>query len=72
MDLIVLVLFFGVLASLFVALWFLLRSRGSSKGLANALTVRIGLSVLLFVLLMVAWYAGLIEPHGLPPVPPRP
>jgi len=72
LDLIVIVLFLAVLASLAVALGFLLRSDGSSRGLANALTVRIGLSVLLFLLLMAAWYTGLMEPHGLPPVPPSP
>lgn len=70
MDLILIVMFVAVLASLAVALVFLLRSRGGSAGLVNALTVRIGLSVLLFVLLMAAWYAGLIEPHGIP-VPTR-
>ena len=31
----------------------------------TALTIRIGLSVALFLLLMIAWYAGLISPHGL-------
>jgi hypothetical protein len=64
-------MFVAVLASLAIALGFLLRSRGGSSGMVNALTVRIGLSVLLFVLLMVAWYAGLIEPNGTPVPPPR-
>lgn len=64
------VLYFAVLAALAVALWFLLRSRGSSRGLANALTVRVGLSVLLFLLLMAAWYTGVLEPHGVSPMPP--
>lgn len=72
MKLIVIGLFVAVLAALGVGLVFLLRSDGSSAGLANALTVRVGLSVLLFVLLMVAWYAGLIEPHGILPTPPPP
>ena len=36
--------------------------------MVNALTVRIALSVLLFVLLLVAWWSGLIEPHGARPV----
>ena len=70
MDFIVIVLFAAVLVSLAVALGFLLRSDGSSRGLVNALTVRIALSVLLFVLLMAAWFAGLIEPHGIPMPPP--
>ena len=33
--------------------------------MVRALTVRIALSVLLFMLLFVAWRAGLIEPHGI-------
>jgi hypothetical protein len=32
--------------------------------MARALTLRVGLSVALFLLLMLAWRAGLIEPHG--------
>jgi hypothetical protein len=28
--------------------------------------------VVLFLLLMLAWYAGLIEPHGIPPAADRP
>jgi hypothetical protein len=31
----------------------------------RSLTLRIGLSVALFVLLMLAWRFGLIHPHGL-------
>jgi hypothetical protein len=59
----------GVIASLGSALYHL--SRGSRGGdehsakLARALTVRIALSLLLFALLMVAWYFGLIAPHAL-------
>jgi hypothetical protein len=32
--------------------------------MARALTVRIGLSVALFALLMIAWYFGAITPHS--------
>jgi hypothetical protein len=39
--------------------------RGRSDSLLRALTLRVGLSVLFFVLLMLAWWAGWIEPHGL-------
>ncbi|HUJ52950.1 MAG TPA: twin transmembrane helix small protein [Steroidobacteraceae bacterium] len=59
----------GVIASLGSALYHL--SRGSAGGeehsakLARALTVRIALSLLLFALLMLAWYFGLISPHTL-------
>ena len=33
-------------------------------GISMALTVRVGLSVGLFLLLFVAWSMGLIQPHG--------
>jgi hypothetical protein len=35
-----------------------------SAQMARALTVRIGLSIALFVLLMVGWYFGRLSPHG--------
>lgn len=67
MYLIVLILFVAILASLGSALGFLLKSKGDSKRMLQALTLRISLSVLLFVLLLVAWRVGLISPHGLMP-----
>jgi hypothetical protein len=33
--------------------------------MARALTIRISLSLALFALLIIAWYMGLISPHGL-------
>jgi hypothetical protein len=33
--------------------------------MARALTIRVGLSLALFILLIVAWANGLISPHGL-------
>ena len=58
----------GIVASLGKAL-FHMSSGGSdhaahSAMMARALTVRIGLSVALFVLLMIAWYFGAISPHS--------
>jgi hypothetical protein len=55
--------FFAMLASLAFAVYAL--RRGRSLTLLRALTVRVGLSVLFFVLLMLAWWAGIIKPHGL-------
>jgi hypothetical protein len=34
--------------------------------MAQALTFRIGLSVALFIVLFIAWYAGALTPHGGP------
>jgi len=62
--LIVLVLI-AILISLGSGFFFLLYKGGpSKKAMVNSLTVRIGLSVALFVLLFVAWYLGLLQPHA--------
>ena len=53
----------AIVASLGSGLFFMLKDKGESKRMVNSLTGRISLSVVLFVLLFVAWYAGLIEPH---------
>ncbi len=62
---IIILIFIGILASLGSALAHLVRGRGSSERTAKALTVRIGMSVGLFVLLFLLWWAGLIRPHGI-------
>ena len=49
-----------ILASLASALVFLVRGRDDPKRMAKALTVRIALSVGLFVILMAGYYFGLI------------
>ncbi|HEV7441216.1 MAG TPA: twin transmembrane helix small protein [Steroidobacteraceae bacterium] len=55
----------AIVASLGSALFNLTRKTGDSRKLVRDLTIRIGLSVALFVLLMLAWHFGLIAPHGL-------
>ena len=67
MDLIrvaVIVVLVAIVASLGVALYHLATDRGESRKLVQSLTVRIALSVVLFLLLMLAWRLGLIHPHG--------
>lgn len=70
MKYVVALVFVGILASLGVALFFMLKDgregRARSGGMARALTVRIGLSVLLFLCLLLAWKLGYIQPGGLP------
>jgi len=63
--------FVVIIASLASALWHLVRGAGDSRRMVRALTWRIGLSIALFVFLMIAWYTGLIEPHGVDPMGPR-
>jgi hypothetical protein len=55
----------AVIASLGYGLVHLVRDKGGSKRMVNALTLRVILSVALFLLLLLAWSQGLIKPHGL-------
>jgi uncharacterized membrane protein len=63
--LLIVCLLVGIVASLGVALYQLSHGKGDSRRMLRALSVRIALSLLLFALLMLAWWAGLITPRGL-------
>ena len=54
-----------ILASLGSGLVFMIRDRGQGRRTARALTVRVVLSAVLFLLLMLAYATGLLAPHGL-------
>ena len=60
----------AIVISLGSGLFFLLTDKGDSKRMVNSLTVRISLSVLLFILLFIAWSMGLIQPHDVVPQQP--
>ena len=64
---IVIIIFLGILASLGSGLLFMLRDKSQSDRAVRSLTIRISISVGLFVLLFVLWYLGLISPHGVRP-----
>lgn len=57
----------AVLASLGVALFRLQRERGRTTGTVKALTVRIVLSIMLFLLLVLGFLTGIVVPHGVVP-----
>jgi hypothetical protein len=62
---IIIVLFlFTIIGSLFSGLFFLVKDKGSSERTVRMLTIRISLSVALFVLLMAGYATGLLQPHG--------
>jgi hypothetical protein len=61
----IIVLLVLIVGSLFSALTFLYKDQGQGERTARALTVRISLSLLLFVLLMLGFYFGLIPERGL-------
>jgi low temperature requirement protein LtrA len=62
---IIIIAFIVVIASLGSALFHLVNKKETSKKTVNALTFRISLSILLFVILFFAIATGLIKPHGI-------
>jgi hypothetical protein len=64
-KILIVVVLLAIILSLFTGLFHLVKQEGESRRMVNALTVRIALSVALFILLFIAWYAGLITPHHL-------
>ena len=53
-----------IVGSLFSALFYLIKDKGQGERTAKALTLRISLSIGLFILLMAGYYSGLIgQPH---------
>ncbi|MGH8752326.1 MAG: twin transmembrane helix small protein [Burkholderiales bacterium] len=54
-----------ILFSLGSALYYLIKDKGQSDRTVKALTVRITFSIVLFLILMLGFYFGLISPQGL-------
>ena len=64
-KLFVLIILIAILTSLGSALFYLVKDQRTSKRTVKALTFRIGLSLALFIMLLVAYATGIIQPHGL-------
>ena len=65
---VIIVLFlFAIIGSLFSGLFFLMKDKGTSERTVRALTVRVSLSVLLFILLMIGFATGVLQPQGIHP-----
>ncbi len=62
---IIILLLFFIFFSLGSALYFLIHDKSGSTRIVKALTWRIGLSLLLFALLLVAFFLGWITPHAM-------
>lgn len=63
-TLLIIVFLILIIWNLGAGLYYLLVDKGQSKRTVNALTRRIGLSVLLILLVILAIYMGWIKPHG--------
>lgn len=80
MQLLIALAFIAIIASLAAGLFFMMRGGSTdstastpaqtdaqrNKGMARALAVRVGVSVVLFICVLLAWKLGYIQPHGLP------
>jgi cytochrome bd-type quinol oxidase subunit 2 len=64
---VIIILFTCIFISLAGGLFFLAKDKGQSRRTIYSLTTRVVLSVSLFVLLLVGYAAGLIQPHGIMP-----
>ena len=68
MKFVILIAFIGILGALAAAGFFMLR-KGSNKkspNMARALAIRVAVSVSLFLLILLSWKMGWIQPTGLP------
>ncbi len=65
MKIVVAVAFILILASLSSALVFLMRDKGKSNRTVKALAFRVGFSIALFLLILVAYNQGWIQPTGI-------
>ena len=65
MKIVVAVAFVLIIGSLASALFFLMRDRGRSNRTVQALAMRVGLSITLFLLVLFSYKMGWIQPTGL-------
>lgn len=73
MTYIVIIGFIAILASLGFAMIFMLKggekdkqdSKSKANNMAKALAFRVGLSILLFICILLAWKFGYIQPTGI-------
>ena len=61
MRIVILVFVVLILASLGSALVYLIKDKGSSNRTVKALTIRVGLSIALFLFLMAGYYFGFLQ-----------
>ena len=72
MTLFIALAFLGILVSLATALFFMVRNKPENEDtpkaspMAKALAFRIGISVVLFISILVSWKMGWIQPSGIP------
>lgn len=72
MSYLALLAFVAIIGSLGAALYFMLRGGGEAdtenkpNPMVRALAVRVGLSILLFLCILIGWKLGYLHPTGIP------
>ena len=64
MNYLILLFFIFIVYSLGSALYYMMKDQGGSKRMVKALTMRIGISILLFVFIIFSFWMGWIKPAG--------
>ncbi len=64
MNYIILIFFIFIIYSLASALYYMMKDGGDSKRMVKALTLRIGISILLFLFILFSFWMGWIKPAG--------
>lgn len=67
-KLLVLLLLGFTLISLFSALFYMVKDKGQTKRTVNALSVRIGLSIVIIIIIMIAGATGVIDINSNPAI----
>lgn len=70
-KIIVVLLLFAVIISLTSGMFFLVSDKGDTDRTVKSLTIRVALSVSLFLMLIIGYFTGLIQPHGISPEAPE-
>jgi len=64
MNYIILIFFIFIIYSLGSALYYMMYDGGKSKRMVKALTLRVGLSIALFLVILFSFWMGWIKPTG--------
>uniref|UniRef100_E6PTN5 Twin transmembrane helix small protein n=1 Tax=mine drainage metagenome TaxID=410659 RepID=E6PTN5_9ZZZZ len=66
LQIVIVIAFILILASLFSGLYFVMKDKGKTNRAVNALTFRIGFSILLFLFIIISYKMGWIHPADFP------
>ncbi|MEE9327728.1 MAG: twin transmembrane helix small protein [Cocleimonas sp.] len=64
MNYIILIFFIFIIYSLASALYYMMKDGGGSKRMVKALTIRVGISIALFLFVLFSFWMGWIKPSG--------